>query len=658
MTPRSPSAGMSNAEAARLLLRAFRHVSHVKGALVIKLVVTILSLLPALFLPWPGKILVDNIIQNAPLDPIDRYPFFFRPLVAVMQGQSPAMMVLWVGSVVFVLLLLVGGWGTGNQDSVLGELNSGTDVASRSENEANSSFSYASGVMGFFDYRWMLRISQSINHRIRSQLFARIQNLPMAELDDQRIGDSVYRMMYDTPAITAVCIRLTLTPLVSPLRAVLSVWVMTLAFGYQPLVVWTGLGIVPMTLLFTLPFSSGMRRRMQAARDSGSATTNTIEEGMSNILAVQSLGGSAREKRRFDADSQNSFDQFRNYAVFGILVVVVAGVAASSLGLIVFYDLTDRIFANTMSVGDLWVIFAYYGQIAVSATLIGRTWIYLQSNAVGLRRVFELMDRPGEHQPAVPIKLDTIREGFRFEDVRYAYADGTEAIKGISFEALRGTVVALAGPAGAGKTTLASMIPRFMSPTFGRILVDGLDLQTIDRDCLRRQVAFVFQEPTLLDTTVAENIRLGLPEASDEDVRCALLAAGALSFVEKLPQGLQTRLGRSGGKLSTGQRQRLSIARALVRDAPVLVLDEPTAALDPETELRLIGSLRELGRDRLVIIIAHRLSTIRHADQILFIEDGQIVERGRHPDLLSIEGGHYRRFVELQQPPQSSKAAP
>jgi ABC-type multidrug transport system fused ATPase/permease subunit len=623
----------------------------------IKLIVTMLSLLPALFLPWPGKILVDNIIQHAPLDPTAHYPFFFRPLVAAIQGQSPAMTVIWVGSVVFVLLLLVGGWGTGNQDSVSGELNGGgTDVASRSENEANNAFSYVSGLMGLFDYRWMLRISQSINHRIRSRLFARIVDLPMAELDDQRIGDSVYRMMYDTPAITAVCYRLALTPIVSPLRAILSVWVMTLAFGYQPLVVWTGLGIIPMSLLFTLPFSSGMRKRMQDARDSGSATTNTIEEGMSNILAVQSLGGSAREKQRFEADSQNSFDQFRNYAVFGILVLVVAGLAASFLGLIVFYDLTDRIFANTMSVGDLWVIFAYYGQIATSATLIGRTWIYLQSNAVGLRRVFELMDRPGDHQPAQPIKIDTVREGFRFEDVRYSYADGTEAIKGVSFEARRGSVVALAGPAGAGKTTVASMIPRFMSPTSGRILLDGVDLQEIDRDCLRQQVAFVFQEPTLLDATVADNIRLGFPQAGDDDVRRALLAAGALSFVEQLPHGLETRLGRSGGKLSTGQRQRLSIARALVRNAPVLVLDEPTAALDPETELRLIGSLRELGRDRLVIIIAHRLSTIRHADQILFVEDGQIAERGRHSELLAIEGGRYRRFVELQQTPPPAEA--
>ena len=205
MTTKSTVKGMSNAEAAKLLLRALRHISHVKGALFIKLIVTMLSLLPALFLPWPGKILVDNIIEHAPLDPTANYPFFFRPLVAALQGQSPPMMVLWVGSVVFVILLLVGGWGTGNQDSVSGDLNAGgTDVASRSENEANSSFSYVSGVMGWFDYRWMLRISQSINHRIRSQLFARIQNLPMAELDDQRIGDSVYRMMYDTPAITSL----------------------------------------------------------------------------------------------------------------------------------------------------------------------------------------------------------------------------------------------------------------------------------------------------------------------------------------------------------------------------------------------------------------------------------------------------------------------
>jgi ABC-type multidrug transport system fused ATPase/permease subunit len=192
------------------------------------------------------------------------------------------------------------------------------------------------------------------------------------------------------------------------------------------------------------------------------------------------------------------------------------------------------------------------------------------------------------------------------------------------------------------------MFPRFLSSSEGRIEVDGMDLESIDRDDLRAQIAFVFQEPALFDATPLENIRVGKPDATLEEVREAARLARVDAFVQALPQGYDTPLGRAGGRLSVGQKQRLSIARALVRNAPVLVLDEPTAALDPETEAQLVETLREASRDRLVVVIAHRLSTIRSADQILFLSDGQIIERGSHDELVAREGGAYRHFVELQ----------
>jgi ABC-type multidrug transport system fused ATPase/permease subunit len=209
-------------------------------------------------------------------------------------------------------------------------------------------------------------------------------------------------------------------------------------------------------------------------------------------------------------------------------------------------------------------------------------------------------------------------------------------------------VTAIVGPAGAGKTTLAWLLPRFLRPTRGRVLFDGEDVAGASLASLRRQVAFVFQETQLFDASVEENLRIGRPDATEAELERAAAIAGADGFIRALPDGWRTRLGRAGGTLSVGQKQRLAIARALVRDAPILILDEPTSALDPETERQLVASLREAARSRLVLVIAHRLSTVRAAQQILFLDEGRVVERGTHAELMARPGGAYRRFVELQ----------
>ena len=238
------------------------------------------------------------------------------------------------------------------------------------------------------------------------------------------------------------------------------------------------------------------------------------------------------------------------------------------------------------------------------------------------------MDWPSEQDAPGARELPPVRHGVRVEDAHFRYADGTPALRGVSFEARVGAVTALVGPVGSGKTTLVSLLPRFLSPSAGRVEIDGVDVESVTLASLRARTAFVFQETVLFDASIEENLRLGRPDASDEEIRRAARSAGADDFVRALPDGYRTRLGRAGGKLSGGQKQRLAIARALVRDAGILILDEPTSALDPESEARIIAALHEAARTRVVIVIAHRLSSIRAADTILFLEHGRIVERG------------------------------
>ncbi|MCY4059396.1 MAG: ATP-binding cassette domain-containing protein, partial [Gammaproteobacteria bacterium] len=265
---------------------------------------------------------------------------------------------------------------------------------------------------------------------------------------------------------------------------------------------------------------------------------------------------------------------------------------------------------------------------------------------------FFSMDHQAEQaatsRPATTPIPGSDRLSLRFEGVGFRYPDGRRALAGVSFEARAGQTLAIVGPSGAGKTTLAQMIPKFLQPTEGRITLNGVDLAELDTAALRRDVAYVFQEHQLLTDTVAANLRIAKPDATAAEMESACRVAGALDFVRAMPEGFESRIGRGGGALSTGQKQRLSIARGLLRRAPILILDEPTAALDPETERALLDALSASGQDRLTIVIAHRLSTIERADRIVYLDQGRVVETGSHDELLAKPGGAYKRFVDLQ----------
>jgi ABC-type multidrug transport system fused ATPase/permease subunit len=636
---------------AGMLRRAIRYLAPFRFRFGVKLAVFLVTFLPLLVLPWPVKIVIDHVIEGIPLDQARvPYPFFMEPFVGLLDGASRGEILLWVAAAQLVLVLLVGAFGTDarERDEADAWLSSGHDEATRTENEANAGFSFAGGLLGLFDFRWTLRLTQDLNHHYRSRLFERIQSLPMTAFDDERIGDAIFRVMYDTASITNACYRTLLTPVGAFANIAMATAILWITFGEHPLIVATGLAFAPLALVTTFPFAAALRRRSHAARRAGATTTASIEEGITNILAVQSLGGEGRERRRFDRDSWESFGRFRRVVGVAMAAFLVSLIPALALGAGAFVYVSDLVIQDRISRGDWALLFTYFVQIAWASIELGAFWLRMQGSAAGLHRVFFLMDLPGEAEDRATRALDGVRHGVRMEGVHYRYPDGTPALAGVDLEARVGTLTAIVGPAGAGKTTLAYLLPRFLEPSAGRVTIDGIDVASVTRASLRARIAFVFQETALFDDTVLANIRLGRPDASEAEVRRAARIAGADEFIARLPEGYRTRLGRAGGKLSVGQKQRLAIARALVRDAPILILDEPTSALDPETEQRLVAALREASRERLVLVIAHRLSTVRAADQILFLDAGRIVERGTHDELASRPGGAYRRFVELQ----------
>ena len=318
---------------------------------------------------------------------------------------------------------------------------------------------------------------------------------------------------------------------------------------------------------------------------------------------------------------------------------------------IVFYFLAIPFIHGDYSPGDWFVIWGYYGAIAASASWLGRLWLTLQEGIAGMHRVFSILDRDQEHVEKLTVAEDipalNIEKGIELKDVSYQYPDGTVALQNINVEANVGEMIAVAGPTGAGKTTLVYLLPGLLAPTSGEFLVDGRTLPPDQIRGLRSNVAFVFQETSIFDDTIANNISMGRRDAAESEILEAARVAGIADFVESLPEKYNTNLGRSGAKLSVGQKQRVAIARALVSNKPILILDEPTAALDPNTENQLVSNLLDAREGRLVVVVAHRLSTIRAADRIYFMDEGRIIESGSHADLLD-QQGTYASFVDLQ----------
>ena len=635
---------ISNAQSLALIGRSLALIKGAKGWFFAKLMLALMALIPGLTLPYVAKILIDQVLLQKSLDDIEvPFPPHFMPFVNSIEGLAPMQT---MGVVVLFTIVFMFFFGRGPITIWLG---GGADSATTSESKLNAGGSETSGILGIVDTFVDIRLHQRMANSLRTQLFERLTRLPMSVLDDHRIGDSVFRVMYDAPEAPQIALGLTLQPLFAIVGVVISLYLIQYTYGdVSPGLVWAAGLLVPIGLAVTLPASALIRRVQQASRAAGTATTNAIEESMSNIAAVQSLGGMARESSRVEGRSRESYRRFRHVKLVEIGIAAASFLLTIGLALYVYMSVSDAVISGGMTPGDWGVLFPLALSIGAAGLSIGMTWINLQGNTAAMRRVFFFLDMTTEQSFDDKPDLAPVRQGVHFEAVDFDYPNGHPALRDINLDLRVGEVVAIVGPTGSGKTSLAYLIPGFYRPTQGRITIDAVDTKSINLQSLRAQVTYVFQEHLLLSESIRSNFQLVRPGVSDEEILSACETAGARTLIESLPNGLDTQLGRSGDTLSVGQKQRLCIARGLVRKTPILILDEPTAALDPLTENALINALRSVARDHLVVTIAHRLSTIRQADRIIFLENGRIRDIGTHDQLMAEANSRYRRFVELQ----------
>ncbi len=511
--------------------------------------------------------------------------------------------------------------------------------------------------MGLYYYQvWIL---QRVNQILRLEMVDRLQSLSLRFHADNQIGDAIYRMYQDSAMVTQLIDVLVLVPVQTIGRFLFVLG--TLAFFNPWLALAFGL-VVPPLLGLGAWYSRRLRVGFRNAREKNAALTSRIQETLAGIKVIKAYGAERFELERFEAASHGAFDAAYHVRgrLFGFFNVALFWVTISALVLASGWFAWKTLEGGSLAVPFLgftaWTLGLYnaakdrFSQGVGNLRHLVRTWGRTQDIAIGLDRVFELLDREPEVQDTAASKpLETVRQGVRYEGVRFRYEPDRPALEDVSFDAKVGTINAIVGSTGSGKTTLLALLLRLFEPQAGRIVVDGEDLRGFEVASVRDQVAVALQENLLFGTTVRENIRYAVPDASDEAVREAARVAVADEYIEKLESGYDTMLGERGTKLSTGQRQRLSIARAVLKDTPILILDEPTASLDAETEMKVLRNLAEWGKGRLIFLITHRLSTIRRADNILVLRDGRIAESGSHDALRNQPGGIYRSLVEHEE---------
>ena len=501
-------------------------------------------------------------------------------------------------------------------------------------------------LIGYLRSRLLLTVGHRVVFDIRQRLFRHLQRLSLRYFETHRHGWIMARVLYDVEAVQSV-LSDQLVNIVSNVVTVVAAVVILYAMNWQ-------LAVVASIALpiYALNFSM-LRRRIRhlsrEARDQYAQIYSVLDEDISGIRVIKSFGREQWEARRFVKEIREGIHIGINVGVWRAVLGINANLITQLANLvIIIVGCYEIIYLRTLTIGQLVAILGYVGMLYGPIIALVRISDVINWAAAAIERIFETLDTvPDVQERRDPIKLGQIEGHVEMCDVFFAYEPNETVLREVSLEVKPGQVVALVGPSGGGKTTLVHLIPRFYDPVSGQVLIDGHDLRDVSISSLRRNIGMVMQESFLFAGTLRENIKYGRPDASDEEVVQAAIAANAHDFIMEFPDGYETRVGERGARLSGGQRQRITIARAILSDPRILILDEATSDLDSESEALIQDALDKLMGSRTTFIIAHRLSTVINADMILVLAEGRIVEQGTH-DQLCTAGGTYERLCNVQ----------
>ncbi len=492
---------------------------------------------------------------------------------------------------------------------------------------------------------------QKVIFDLRSDLYAHIQKLPVQWFDERATGDIMTRLVEDVTSVERVLIDGIEQGTVSILQILV---VAGLMYAYSPTLMLVAMTPLPFLAIGALAYTLTAKSRYSLQRRAASSLNSLLHDNISGIRQIKTYAAEEREHARFNGASET----LRRTT---LIVMKVWALYQPSMN---FFNSCGLLLVSGFGAAqvldgrlDFGVLVAFLVLSRFLYEPVGRLHQLnqiVQSGRAAGERVFEILDHQPEDDAGTVVLTKPLSGDVRYDDVSFSYSGSQPTLKGISFHAKPGEMIALVGPTGAGKSTIVNLLIRFYEYGGGQILMDGHPLPTLRREDLRRNIALVTQESFLFNGTVAENLRMGLPTATDAQLWKVLEAANADDFVKRMPKGLDTQVGERGVRLSVGEKQRVAIARALLKNPPILVLDEATASVDTATEKLIQEALDHLLANRTSFVIAHRLSTVRHADQILVIDQGRIIERGKHEDLL-IEGGLYAKLIHLLEDPEPSQ---